>query len=195
MQSSKSNNSLSDDHQLSSGFKPGTSWFRAVNGTSRPNRLLHPSIEEPRRVARMAQRLRMSARNPEILGSIPRAGGRWFSIRRRNVSRFHLRIDSALEVKCCASNHIYISSQGRHILASANAAAKVSRSYGYLSSKVECIKTTNHSMIWGLANATFFRAGWTVTSRRTSTPEHPLLATYCHLMAALSHGKRLDKGA
>ena len=48
-----------------------------------------------------------------------------------------LRIDSALEVKCCASNHIYVSSQGRHILASANAAVKVSRSYGYLSSKVE----------------------------------------------------------
>ena len=41
----------------------------------------------------MAQRLRMSARNPEILGSIPRAGGRWFLIRRRNVSCFHLRID------------------------------------------------------------------------------------------------------
>ena len=65
--------------------------------------------EEQRRVARMAQRLRMSARNPDILGSIPRAGCKWFSIRRRNVSRFHLRIDSALEVKCCASNHIYVS--------------------------------------------------------------------------------------
>ena len=32
--------------------------------------------EESRRVVRMAQRLRMSARNPEILGSIPRDGGR-----------------------------------------------------------------------------------------------------------------------
>ena len=75
--------------------------------------------------------------DPEILGSKPRAGGRWVSIRRQNVSRFHLRIDSALEVKCCARNHIYVSSQGHQILASANAATKVSRSYGYLSSKVE----------------------------------------------------------
>ena len=30
-------------------------------------------------------------------------GGRWVSIRRRNVSRFYLRIDPALEVKYCAS--------------------------------------------------------------------------------------------
>ena len=42
-----------------------------------------------------------------------------------------------LEVKCCASNHIHVSSTCSHILASAHAAAKVSRSYGYLSSKVE----------------------------------------------------------
>ena len=53
---------------------------------------------------------------------------------------------SPLEVKCCASNHIHVSfnSKCSHILASANAAAKVIRSYGYLSSKVEWIKTTNH---------------------------------------------------
>jgi hypothetical protein len=44
-----------------------------------------------------------------------------------------------LEVKLqkMLCNHIYVSSQGRQILASANAAAKVSRSYGYLSSKAE----------------------------------------------------------
>ena len=53
-------------------------------------------IRGPRRVARMAQWVRRSARNPEILGSKTRACGRWFSSRRRNVSHFHLRIDAAL---------------------------------------------------------------------------------------------------
>jgi hypothetical protein len=42
MQSSKSINSPSDDHQLSSGFELGTSWCRAGNGISRP-KPLHPS--------------------------------------------------------------------------------------------------------------------------------------------------------
>jgi len=43
----------------------------------------------------------------------------------------------------CELSHLFILSGTPH-LASANAAAKVIRSYGYLSSKVECFKTTNH---------------------------------------------------
>jgi len=46
----------------------------------------------------------------------------------------------ALEVKCCASNHISVSSQGRQILTSAKTLSTVGKTgtcYGYLSSKVE----------------------------------------------------------
>ena len=55
----------------------------------------------------------------------------------------------SLEVKCCASKSTSMYPLNSQILTSANAAAKISRSYGYLSSTVEDIKTTNlpHSMV------------------------------------------------
>ena len=81
-------------------------------------------VEEPEvRVARMAQQLRCLHVN---LGPTPRADGRWFRLGDEMFRAFTSASISPLEVKCCASNHIHVSSQGRHILASANAAARVS---------------------------------------------------------------------
>jgi hypothetical protein len=52
MQSSKSNDSSSDDHQLSSEFELGTSWFRASYGTSRPKWSLRPHIDAAAKTSR-----------------------------------------------------------------------------------------------------------------------------------------------
>ena len=69
--------------------------------------------------------------------SAPKAGGRWFRLGREMFRAFTSASVPPLEVKRCAINHIHVSSEGRHILASANAAAKVRKSYKYLRCKVE----------------------------------------------------------
>ena len=55
----------------------------------------------------------ISARDPEILGSTPKAGGRWFRLGGEMFRGFIAASIPPLEVKCCASNRIHVSSQGR----------------------------------------------------------------------------------
>jgi hypothetical protein len=94
-------------------------------------------IRESRKGSQTGLSVTISARDPEILGSIPRAGGRCFRVGGEMFRASTSASVPRLEVKCCAGNHVHVSSTCSHSLVSANAAAKVSRSYGYLSSKVE----------------------------------------------------------